>query len=394
MRKLNGDLDSKLSDLSVIIVTHVFATGQAQELLRFLKDKVRRLAFVGHSFPHVKGRSYAELYEKGRLTRRIETPPFSTRFRLLGYLNDLLTTFYFAFRIKKKFDIYYGANSLNALAGILLKKIGFTKIVIFNTVDYVPYRFGNKILNGIYHFLDKLGCYYSDFLWNLSPAMTEARQRRGILKEKSAPQMIVPIGCNFERINRPPFEAINRFDIVYMGHLREYQGIELIIEAMPKILEEVPQARLLIVGTGSLETRLKDMVKELNLEKHVHFTGYVKEHSELEKVLTECAVGLAPYVPDPKSYTWYADPGKPKQYMGCGLPVIMTRVPWIASEIERRRMGMTIDYDKSELANAVVKLLKNDELYMKFRENAISFASEFSWNRIFRDAFVETLKCT
>jgi len=213
--------------------------------------------------------------------------------------------------------------------------------------------------------------------------MAEQRERRGIRKDESAPQLLVPIGTSFQRIRRRSLQEINRKAIVFMGHLREHQGTELIIDALPEIIREVPDAKLIIVGKGPMESALKERTKRAGLEKHVEFLGFMENHVEIENVLATCAVGVAPYAPSPYSYTLYTDPAKPKTYMACGLPVIITKVPRIAYEIETYKAGIVISYSKEEFVKATVTLLTDDELYGEYRKNAIMFASKYEWNDIF-----------
>ena len=49
---MNGiaNISQKLRNLKVVIVTHVFATGPAQELEEYLKERVKFLIFIGHPF--------------------------------------------------------------------------------------------------------------------------------------------------------------------------------------------------------------------------------------------------------------------------------------------------------------------------------------------------------
>jgi len=383
-------LKAAFSSLNFIIVTHVFLMGQAQELMKFLLNKVKLLVFIGHPLPLCEERrSYVRIVEDGK-ELNMKSLPITGPEPLLYILHSFLT-FYFVLRLRRGFHIYYGANNLNALVGVILRRLGLVKAVIFNTVDYVPNRFKNRILNGVYHLLDKLACYNCDQVWNLSPAMVEGRKRMGLSTKKSAPQITVPIGCNFKSTRKLSTKEINRYDVVYAGSLEKERGVELIVEAMPEILRFVPKARLIIIGRGSLETELKNKVRKLGLEGHVRFMGYLEDHSEVEGVISKCALGLAPYPPDPSSHVWYADPMKPKQYMCCGLPVVMTRVPRVAYEIERREAGVIINYDKTKLVVATIKLLKDDELYERLRKNAVEFASEFEWSRVFEDAFHKLL---
>jgi glycosyltransferase involved in cell wall biosynthesis len=380
---------SSFKELRVAIVTHVFATGPSQELEEYLKNKVTTLMFVGHPFSFAKDiRSFYRIYKDGKLIKETEASAWKLP-ELLMYFKDLIYTIIWLIKSKKKIDIYIGADPLNAAAGIFLEKINKVSEVILYTIDYVPKRFKNPSLNWLYRQLDSYCVKNSNKVWNLSSKMAKEREKKGIPNDDK--QIVVPIGVNFIRIRRLPISEINRKHVVYMGHLGKGKGLELIIQTLPKIVKKIPDIKLLIIGTGQLENDLRNMVKELGVSKNVEFKGFVKDHRDVENMLVKCAVGLAMYEPDSDSITQYTDPSKPKQYMACGLPVIITAVPWIAEEIEKKRMGIVINYDERELAEAVVKLLKDDEFYVESRENAINFASKLSWDQIFNNALFETL---
>lgn len=376
----------KLKHSKVIIVTHVFATGPAQELKEYLRDRADTLMFIGHPFLYANDiKSFFRIYKNGKIVK--EKKGISWKLpEIFMYVKDILYTICWALCSKGKFDLYVGADNLNAFTGLFLRQIGKVRKVIFYTVDYVPKRFNNKILNDLYHWVDRYCVKYCDWVWNLSPRMVEERESKGVTKGKSAPQIIVPIGTHFDRIKRLPFKEITRKHTVYMGHVRCGQGVELIIESLPKVVEEVPDLKLTIIGTGPLENKLRNIVDKLGLERYVEFKGFIEDHKEVEEILTKCAVGLAPYKPNTESFTWYTDPGKPKQYLACGLPVIITRVPEIAKEIEKRPMGIAINYDKKELGDAIIRLLEDENFYNKCRENAVEFASGLSWDKIFERA--------
>ena len=264
--------------------------------------------------------------------------------------------------------------------------------MIFYTVDYIPKRFDNNLLNKIYHLNDKFCCYNCDYGWNFSSVMADERDKRGILLRKSAPQRTVPMGTHFDKIERLPFQEINRYTIVYMGHLRKNQGIDFLIRAFPRILKRNSKVKLLIVGTGPLENQLKKLTLDLDMDGYIRFTGMIESHSELERLLATCAIGVAPYTPDPSGFTQFTDPGKPKVYMASGLPVVITKVPKIAREIARKKAGIAINYDQQELVDAITLLVSDDHLYKEYRKNAIRTASHYNWNGIFEDALGEVLR--
>lgn len=65
--------------------------------------------------------------------------------------------------------------------------------------------------------------------------------------------------------------------VIIAGRLVGFKGHQYLIEAMQKLCAQDREAGLVIVGSGELEEELKQKVKELKLEEHVHFAGYSKE---------------------------------------------------------------------------------------------------------------------
>ncbi len=61
--------------------------------------------------------------------------------------------------------------------------------------------------------------------------------------------------------------------IVSVGRLEKYKGHHRVIQAMPKVIEHIPDARLRIVGIGPYESTLRNMVKKLNVSEYVEIKG-------------------------------------------------------------------------------------------------------------------------
>jgi len=327
------------------------------------------------------------IYESGSLSRTLyfrTLPKFGT----LNYVRDFALTLTMPIALRRKFDYFIGSNPLNALAGILLRRLGFVQDVVFYKIDYVPKRFANRVLNTLYNRLDRFSSEHSDWTWNLAQTMIKERSKRGL---RLSHQLVVPIGTNFERIRRAPPSQVIPSRLVYMGSLRQGQGIQLAVEAFSEIKRELSQAELVIVGNGPLEKELKSNVTKLGLDYCVTFTGQIPSHEEVERILTTCGIGLAPYEPSTDNYTQYTEPGKVKVYLACGLPVVITRVPEIARDIEQSGAGVVIDYNAHDLAVAIETLIRDESTYWKARSAAISFASRYTWDSIFETAFSSML---
>jgi glycosyltransferase involved in cell wall biosynthesis len=370
----------------VVEVTHVTEIyGPAQALENYLKRNSSKFLIIAHPLPtsslnHSTCKTYVNGYLKGvaryRTIKSLE---------IVSYMQHFILTLYILLRVKRKVGIYIGIDNLNASAGILLKALGLIDKVIFYVIDYTPVRFENKFLNALYHTLNVICAKHADYVWSVSKRIASIWKTLGIRDRKN---IVVPIGVELGEIKRIPKNNIRRNVLVYAGHLTKSKGVQLAIEVMEEIAKNFPNARLEIIGTGPFERELKKIVERKKLEKWVKFLGRM-EHDKLMKYLPTCGIALATYEPDPSSITYYADPTKPKEYLACGLPVIITKVPWIAKEIEKRPMGIVINYDKYELIDAITKLLSNNNFYNLCKKNAIKFTSELDWNRIFNSAFAK-----
>ena len=381
---------NNFKNLSIAIVTHVYATGPSFKLEEYLRNKVENLVFIGHPFSFAKDtRSFIRVYRKGDLVIEKKFIKMK-RSEFLFYAKDFLLTIYWCLKYSKNTQYFFGVNNFNSFSGYILKKFGKVQDVIFYTIDYVPNRFDSKIMNYIYHWLDRFVISKSLKVWNLSSQMADEREKRGVNTKFRSKQIVVPIGTE---INAPPmeFNKIDKNKIVFMGHLREGQGVEMLVSSMKDVIRKIPEAHLLIIGGGPLENKIRLKINKLRLEKSIKLSGFVEKFSEVRYLLKNAAVAVAPYVDDEKTYPRYTDPGKPKDYLSCGLPVIITKVPQFAFVIDEKRCGIAISYDQNELSEAIIKLSSNKNLLKEYRTNAFELAKKYTWEKIFNKAFQNTL---
>lgn len=382
----------QLKNLNVAVVTHTRTTGLSQFLKDWLLLKTNKLAFIGHPlYPSIESNSLLEVYEKGILKKTYKSP-FIFKSGIMLYIKDLFFTFFYFLKIGHAIDIAIGVDNLNTMALLLLKKLHIVKKVVYHTVDYAPIRFQNKLLNRIYHALDRWCCYNADILWNSSGRMNDGRIKSGAKKEEIAKTIVTPDGSNFAAEKRLTISKIDRKLVVFLGHLRERLGLELLVESFADVVASVGGARLLIIGDGPLLSNLKSLTKNLKISKNVEFTGFIEKHSDVDEKLRKAAIGIAMFEPVKGSYEYYSDAGKPKVYLAAGLPVVITRVPEIADEIDEKKAGFAIAYKRESLAKAIISLLREDKLYEEYRENAIVLSKKYVWNDLFYDAFSQTLK--
>lgn len=380
------------TQLNVAIVSHVMIGGLVYDVVEYLRLKSPYLVFIGHPLNNEPGEiSFCRCYQDGQLLKELTSRRYKLP-NLLKYLQDILLTLWWLGKDPHNFDLYIGLDILNAFAGVGLRVIKHVKRTVLWTIDYVPKRFHNYLMNRFYHWGDDFCLSYVDCTWNLSPRMAEGRaRRRGLITDKYPRQFIVPHGIALNQIHHRPFEEIDRYAIAFMGNILKKSGVQLVIDALPLIQKTVPQAHLIIIGSGPYESELKSRIIQLGLEGCIEFSGYIEDHRIMEDKLAQCAVGVAIYNPALDDFTYYSDPGKVKTYLGVGMPVIITDVPWIAQDLNKKKCGILVQYDVDDVVNALVSLLSNENLLREYRMNALQYAKYYEYSRVMDRALVQTM---
>lgn len=374
-----------------IVVTHGTIRGPAHELRDYFRNSYDETVFIHHPLLFIKQNrilsSCLEKYEKEKLVFERRAFHWQGPESLL-YIKDLLYTLIWVIKYGRKTDLLVGSGNLNAFAGLILKRLGIVKKVVYYCIDYVPNRFKNKTLNNLYHWVDRVCAEKCDSTWNLSLRMIEGRQEKW--KQKFFHQQVVPHGSYTDQYTKSLISLNNfhKFEIVYMGTLLKKQGVQLVIKAFNRIIKKFPKARFLIIGSGEYKNNLEILTKKLGLEKHVIFTGYLDDNETKEKI-AKAHIAVAPYNKKEDIFTYYADPGKVKYYLSLGIPLIITDVPSVAKDIAKEKCGLVINYDEKELTKAIEKYFSDFKFSIDYRRNALKYSEKFSWDKLYRKALKE-----
>lgn len=377
-----------IKDLKIIIVTHVYVTGPSQNFLEFcIGNKIKKVMFIGHPLMYQEEQNGSgwQLYIKGNLIKKYYTPNKKRR-EIVNYIKDAFFNIWWVLRSREKWNLYIGADNLNAFCGVILRILGRVDEVVYYTIDYIPERFSNKILNKFYHWVDVFCVKHVDITWNLSPRMVQGREGYSKLDKKYRnKQVLVPEGVWFDRIKRYPIEQIDPCTLVFLGHLMLRLGVQKVIRAIPKIIQSIPDFKFIIIGKGDNQEKLQELAYNLKVEKYIDFKGFIPHHKDVEEIISKCGVGIAPYSDEEKSFSYFCDPSKTKIYMGCGLPVIMTNVFYDAKEIENAGAGKIVNYDTNEIAEAVIEMMNNRKKLKEYKESAVKYIKNLDWEIIFKE---------
>ena len=376
-----------LQSKRIVIAQHEADEGGPGKVLLdyFNKKKNTVIYHLAHPNLYIKSgykkSSRLTIYHNGKIQSTTFAPHFQFPEWTL-YLKDVFYTLLWFIRLPKV-DLFIGLGNLNAFCGCILKKLGKVSVVIYYVIDYVPQRFSNNIINTIYHRIERIAALKSDWTWNLSTRIIEAREEKW--KEKFLHQLVVPHGLYFNEKRVRSFQSIHRHEIIYMGYINEEQGLGLLFSSLPNILNRMPGTTISIIGTGNYEEQLKKEARRLKISKYITFHGLIPDRNLMEERLSEGAIAVALYKPS-HGFSFYSDPGKIKHYLSVGLPIIMTGLPPIAQEVQRWKCGYVISYSRTEFIKAASALLLNDSLYKKMRANSLRLAKKYDWEHILSKA--------
>lgn len=311
--------------------------------------------------------------------------------QLLFKVRDLLCVWEWAVRSGKTYDLFIGLESIYTLAGIVLKWIGRVTTVVYYVSDYSPKRYEDAFLNGLYLRLDRFCCRHADAIWDVSPAIMEARMSAGFNISLTVHHSVVPNALYPNQIIIRPLNKTVPYSLVFAGTLGPENGPHIAISALPMILKQFPQTTLHIFGgNDEFEKPLRELVNKKMVTKRVIFHGFISDQQQLSNEISKYRLALAPYTAIPGSPRWYADATKMRLYMGAGLPVITTHVPPLGKHIEKAHAGIVVKDSPAQFAHAIIRLYQRPSEYEALRKNTMSFAKDNTWDNTYDTALTNT----
>jgi glycosyltransferase involved in cell wall biosynthesis len=194
--------------------------------------------------------------------------------------------------------------------------------------------------------------------------------KRGIRREN-----VFLVYCGLDHGTFCPDPSVKRNEVptvVFLGRLRKYKGVQILLRAMPKVREKVPGVRLLIVGDGPYKSALEKLAAGLGISDMVTFKGYVPSQERVG-MLRSSHVAVSP---------------SPKEGWGltvveanaCGTPVVASRSPGLRDSVRHGVTGLLVPHgDVEKLSAGIVEILSDGNFREKLAAGALRWAGRFTW---------------
>jgi glycosyltransferase involved in cell wall biosynthesis len=288
------------------------------------------------------------------------------------YIFNLLS--YLKFRkLNKKYCFdFVEAQQNNCTLLHILKHVPIITVVHGCTYVYLKKGYVKGLLNYPLSYIQGLIEGFEARRSDLVVSVSEYVKRELIECHRVDPENIAvvyngvdPDSCNHKK-NRD-------IQILAVGSLMKFKGFFFLLEAMKEIVKKIPEAKLLIVGRGPEERRLKTFCEENSLTDNVYFKDWTSTE-ELNKLYSACGVFV--HAPEYEAFGMVV-----LEAMACGAAVVTSAAGGIPEVVGDAGIVLE-DSNANNIASAVLNLLEDKAKRERLSEKAISRSKMFGWSKI------------
>jgi glycosyltransferase involved in cell wall biosynthesis len=168
-----------------------------------------------------------------------------------------------------------------------------------------------------------------------------------------------------------------RFDeptLLYLGRLRKYKRVDLVIRALARLRDTGSTARLVVAGRGDHRPALEELARALNVQDRVEFTGFVSDERKRELFRRAWVHVLA----SPREGWGISN----IEAAACGTATVASDSPGLRDSVRHGETGFLVPHGNADaLADRLREIVKDPALRDRLGEGARRFAEGFSWER-------------
>ena len=311
------------------------------------------------------------------------SPDFATWVYLMN-MNMQKEAAAIAKKINKKIDVFHAHDWLVATAGIGLKHVFRKPLLVTMHSTEMGRRDGlhtqtEKMIHETEAWLTyeawKVICCSDYMVSHVGYAFGLPKDKLVMIPNGVKPQVYKKIMKQSDYDIRAMFALPEEKIILYVGRLVYEKGVQILVNAAPKILEKV-NAKFIIVGSGYMKEQLSNIVKSMNLEKKILFSGFVEEDILL-KLQMYADVSVVPSLFEPFGIVAL-------EAMAAGSPVVVSDTGGLSEIVDHDSTGVKVYPNNPEsLAWGVTKTLLDDKYREYIRKNAYKKIREkYDWKKI------------
>ena len=284
----------------------------------------------------------------------------------------------------KPYDIIHIHDWLVTKAGVALKSAWKTPLL--TTIHATERgRHQGHVPSETSHQIDRMEWLSAYEAWDVIVCSTFMRAEvRNYFELPLQKVVVIPNGIDMKAVARCPDERRAQLRqqyapygerlLLFVGRIVHEKGLHILIRALPRILAEHPNTRLLVAGKNS--EKMWTLAYELNVEWAVQFLGFVSDEDR------DCLYQIADAAIFPSIYEPFGIVALEAMASGCN--VIVSNVGGFAEVVQHLQTGLTVyPNDPLSIAWAVNRLFSDPTGAATWRKNALRYVEEkYSWRTI------------
>jgi len=194
-----------------------------------------------------------------------------------------------------------------------------------------------------------------------------------VMQEKIS---IVPNGVDLSMFNIT--KKKNSKKVVFAGAMYYHRGLDVLLKTIPLVIEKIPDAKFVLLGSGTEMDKLKEIVSKNKLDNSVEFKGWI-EREKIPENIADASIGIGPL--RLTEVTSRALPIKVLEYMAVSLPVIAQKGTLPNDVLENEKNGFFIE-NHIELAEKIILLLNEPKKVQNMGAHSLKLVQKFSWDQV------------
>jgi glycosyltransferase involved in cell wall biosynthesis len=177
-------------------------------------------------------------------------------------------------------------------------------------------------------------------------------------------------------------EKTQKPTILYLGRLRKYKRVNLLIGIFTRIKRKIKNVTLIIVGEGQDRANIEYLIRKMKLEKSIILKGFVSEE-EKRNLLSSSWVLAFPSLMEGWGLV-------AMEAAACGTPTAGFNVPGVKDAVKNGKSGLLAS-TKNEFTKNIIKILENKNLRNELSKNSVLWTKNFTWEKSSNN-FLEEIK--
>ena len=223
---------------------------------------------------------------------------------------------------------------------------------------------------------ERLACRFAHHVITVTDSWRQTLIQRGVPPDKCSVVMNLADPRYFEA-GTAARSTEDGLGLIYHGTITKRYGLDLLVQALARVRERIPDAHLTVQGRGDYLEEIRALVYSLGLEPMVSIRSEFVSAVDLAKLIRSHQIGVVPYRRD--IFTDGILPTKLMEYMALGLAVIAARTPAITDYFDEYMIELFAPEDVDDLAQHILYLYQHPERHRELARNTSRFNQKYNW---------------